>query len=254
MSTRKPLMPKATAVWLVENTSISFEQIADFCGLHNLEVKGIADGDVAQGIKGLDPISSGQLTREQIARAEAAANTTFLAGDAYATGLPDAGFDLVHVRFLASTAGQPERLVAEALRLARPGGVVAFQEADFLTLNCYPPHPAWKALRDALAGCFPQTGEDPTAQRIFRLLRQGGLREVEYRPVLVGVRSGDPWQDYLPATIESLRGAVIARGLITEAMFDRQLAECRRHLAEAGTVFTSYTIVQTWGRVAAPGT
>ncbi len=71
MSTRKPLMPKATAVWLVENTSISFEQIADFCGLHNLEVKGIADGDVAQGIKGLDPISSGQLTREQIARAEA---------------------------------------------------------------------------------------------------------------------------------------------------------------------------------------
>lgn len=70
MSTRKPLMPKATAVWLVENTSISFEQIADFCGLHNLEVKGIADGDVAQGIKGLDPISSGQLTREQIARAE----------------------------------------------------------------------------------------------------------------------------------------------------------------------------------------
>ena len=70
MSDRKPLMPKATAVWLVENTSLAFEQIAEFCGLHNLEVKGIADGDVAQGIKGMDPISSGQLTREQIARAE----------------------------------------------------------------------------------------------------------------------------------------------------------------------------------------
>ncbi len=71
MSNRKPLMPKATAVWLVENTSLSFEQVAEFCGLHYLEVKGIADGDVAQGIKGLDPISSGQLTREQIAQAEA---------------------------------------------------------------------------------------------------------------------------------------------------------------------------------------
>lgn len=70
MSDRKPLMPKATAVWLVENTTLSFEQIAEFCGLHNLEVKGIADGDVAQGIKGMDPIASGQLTREQIARAE----------------------------------------------------------------------------------------------------------------------------------------------------------------------------------------
>ena len=67
---RTPLMPKATAVWLVDNTSLTFEQIAEFCGLHVLEVKGIADGDVAHGIKGMDPISSGQLTREEIAEAE----------------------------------------------------------------------------------------------------------------------------------------------------------------------------------------
>jgi len=65
-----PLMPKATAVWLVENTSLSFDQIAEFCKLHPLEVKGIADGDVATGIKGYDPISTGQLTREEIAAAE----------------------------------------------------------------------------------------------------------------------------------------------------------------------------------------
>jgi uncharacterized protein len=67
---RAPLMPKATAVWLVDNTSLTFEQIAEFCGLHVLEVKGIADGDVAHGIKGMDPISSGQLSREEIAAAE----------------------------------------------------------------------------------------------------------------------------------------------------------------------------------------
>jgi hypothetical protein len=66
----KPLMPKATAVWLVDNTALSFEQIADFCGLHPLEVKGIADEDVAKGIKGQDPVATGQLTREQIADAE----------------------------------------------------------------------------------------------------------------------------------------------------------------------------------------
>ena len=64
-----PLMPKATAVWLVENTSLTFEQIADFCHLHPLEVKGIADGEVAQGIKGSDPIGTGQLAREEIDRA-----------------------------------------------------------------------------------------------------------------------------------------------------------------------------------------
>ena len=66
-----PLMPKATAVWLVENTALSFDQIAYFCSLHPLEVKAIADGDAAQGIKGLDPIQTGQLTREEIDKAVA---------------------------------------------------------------------------------------------------------------------------------------------------------------------------------------
>ncbi|GLK79997.1 DUF1013 domain-containing protein [Methylopila turkensis] len=65
-----PLMPKATAVWLVENTSLSFAQIADFCKLHELEVKAVADGEAAQGIKGLDPITSGQLTREEIEKGQ----------------------------------------------------------------------------------------------------------------------------------------------------------------------------------------
>ena len=65
------LMPKATAVWLVDNTSLTFEQIADFCGLHPLEVKGIADGEVARDIRGADPIANGQLTREELDRAGA---------------------------------------------------------------------------------------------------------------------------------------------------------------------------------------
>ncbi len=61
-----PFMPKATAVWLVENTTLSFRQIASFCNLHELEVKGIADGDVAKGIKAYNPILAGQLTREEV--------------------------------------------------------------------------------------------------------------------------------------------------------------------------------------------
>jgi hypothetical protein len=64
------LMPKATAVWLVDNTSLTFEQIADFCGLHPLEVKGIADGEVARDIRGADPIANGQLSREELDLAE----------------------------------------------------------------------------------------------------------------------------------------------------------------------------------------
>lgn len=66
-----PLMPKATAVWLVENTSLTFKQIGDFCGLHELEINGIADGKVAIGIVGSDPIISGQIKKEEIERCEA---------------------------------------------------------------------------------------------------------------------------------------------------------------------------------------
>lgn len=66
----RPMMPKATAVWLIDNTKLTFDQIAGFCGLHPLEVQGIADGDVAAGIKGLDPVMGGQITREEIAKGE----------------------------------------------------------------------------------------------------------------------------------------------------------------------------------------
>ncbi len=63
-----PILPKATAIWLIDNTALTFKQIADFCGIHAFEIKGIADGEVSQGIIGLDPIAGGQLTKEEIAR------------------------------------------------------------------------------------------------------------------------------------------------------------------------------------------
>lgn len=77
----KPLMPKATAVWLVDNTALTFDQIADYCGLHPLEVKGIADGDVAQGIKGMDPVASGELTRAEIERCQTSASERLQAAE-----------------------------------------------------------------------------------------------------------------------------------------------------------------------------
>src|SRR5690625_7234484 len=71
MSDELPLMPRATAVWLVENTTLTFRQIADFVGMHELEISGIADGEVADGIRGLDPVMNNQLDAEEIKRAEA---------------------------------------------------------------------------------------------------------------------------------------------------------------------------------------
>src|SRR3979490_3086186 len=85
-----PLMPKATAVWLVDNTALTFDQVADFTKMHPLEVRAIADGDAAQGIKGMDPISTGQLTRDEIERGEKDVNYRLKLGESKVTLPPQA--------------------------------------------------------------------------------------------------------------------------------------------------------------------
>jgi ubiquinone/menaquinone biosynthesis C-methylase UbiE len=185
------------------------------------------------------------------ARAGAPANVEFRHGDAYKTDLPPGSFDLVHMRFVASTAGAPEELLQEAIRLARPGGTVALQEPDGDSLNCYPPHPAWQRLKAALLGAFSGVGADlRLGRRLYALARKAGLADVQYRPFLIGVRSTDPMIDYLPSTVESLRSTVTTLGLLSEEEFPEVLAECRKHLRQPHTAFTMYTVAQVWGRKA----
>jgi SAM-dependent methyltransferase len=183
------------------------------------------------------------------ARRNAKDNVEFRSGDAFSTDLPSGGFDLVHMRFVASTAGDPEKLLKEASRLARPGGIVALQEPDGSTLNCYPPHPAWDRLKSALLGAFKGVGADlELARKLYFLVQQSGLDDVQYRTALLGVRSTDPMIDYLPSTIESLRATVVRLGLIADKELAAALADCRAHLAKPGTSFTMYTVAQVWGR------
>ena len=185
------------------------------------------------------------------ARSRAPGNVEFRLGDAYSPDLPAASFDLVHMRFIASTAGSPEKLLTAAARLTKPGGVVALQEPDGSTLHCYPPHPAWDQLKKALLGAFEGVGADlELARRLYHMVHQSGLRDVQYRTALLGVRSADPMVDYLPSTVESLRGTVVRLGILGEKQLDAALADCRRHLAQPGTSFTMYTVAQVWGRKA----
>jgi ubiquinone/menaquinone biosynthesis C-methylase UbiE len=184
----------------------------------------------------------------QIATDQAPPNADYMLGDAYATGLPDGAFDFVHMRFLAGTAGEPERLADEAVRLTRSGGVVAAQEADFQTLRCFPSHAAFTELAQLFVNCFPEPGAEPIAHRMYRLMRARGVGDVAYRPFLTGVRAQDPWRDYLPATIESMRGTVTGRLGVAPERLAALLADCRAHLAEPDTVFTPYTVIQVWGR------
>jgi SAM-dependent methyltransferase len=183
------------------------------------------------------------------ARTRASANIEFRQGDAYASDLPGNSFDLVHMRFLASTAGDPERVMGEAVRLCRPGGTVALQEPDCDTLKCHPPHPAWDKLKSAVIGAFSGIGGDVhLGQRLYGMVCRLGLTDVQYRPVLIGVRSTDPMVDYLPATVESLRGTITKLGLLSDDEFPKILAEARQHLQKPETVFTLYTVAQVWGR------
>jgi SAM-dependent methyltransferase len=185
------------------------------------------------------------------ARRTAPENVEFRRGDAYASDLPDHSFDLVHMRFVASTAGNPQRLLKEAVRLARPHGIVALQEPDGSTLNCYPPHPAWNRLKAALLAAFKGVGADlELARKLYFVVQETGLRDVQYRTGLLAVRSTDPMRDYLPATVESLRATILALGLLNERDLATALADCRAHLAEPGTSFTMYTVAQVWGRAA----
>lgn len=183
-----------------------------------------------------------------LARGRALGNVEYLQGDAYRTQLPRESFDLVHMRFVASTAGKPEALIAEAVALARPGGFVALQEPDIANLKCYPPHPAWDRLARLCEQVFERVGGDVRlAQRLYALARDAGLENVQYRPIIAGFRSCDPMVDFLPATIESLRGAIARDRLIDEEGLNTALAACRRHLAQPDTVFTFPTVAQVWG-------
>lgn len=183
------------------------------------------------------------------ANANQVANVELVEADAYRTGLPRDAFDLVHVRYLAGTAGRPDDLLREAIALARPGGVVAFEEPDVDTLNCHPSHSAWELLKTALQTAFASVGADTRlAKRLYRLFREAGLDDVRYRPFLVGVTSREPMADFLPATIESIRTTLIDKGISSEADLDAALAACRGHLADPNTVSTSFLTAQVWGR------
>ncbi|MGH7264410.1 MAG: methyltransferase domain-containing protein [Candidatus Rokuibacteriota bacterium] len=213
-----------------------------------LELLGARAGSTGR-VVGLDADPMMLAAARDWTRAHGLGNVALVASDAYRPALRASAFDLVHVRFLASTVGRADDLIRQALALVKPGGVLAFQEPDTETLTCHPGHPAWDRLKRALQAAFESTGGDTRiGQRLYRLLRAAGLEAVAYRPFLVGVISGGPMTDYLPATAESIRSTLLGKGLIGERELDEVLAACRRHLADPDTVFTTFLVVQAWGR------
>ncbi len=174
-------------------------------------------------------------------------NVDWVRDDAYRTQLPAGIFDLVHMRFILSTAGNADELLSEAARLTKPGGVIAAQEPDIETLHCYPPHPAWDRLRNLLELVFGRVGNIRMAQHLFRQFHALGLARVAYRPFLVGFTNQDPMADYLPQTLLSLKTTLVDNDGIDPNEIDDTVAALRTHMAKPDTISTSYLVAQVWG-------
>jgi SAM-dependent methyltransferase len=185
----------------------------------------------------------------EVARAAAAAagrdNVRFDRGDAFATGLEARSFDLVHTRFALGIVPDGRRILDEALRLVRPGGVVFLEEAEIAGYCCYPEHPAWDVALETMVEGFRQLGADLTLGRqLHAMLHARGARDIRVHPVRHALRDGQPMHYHLPLTVTAMRESVLRLGLREAGELDEVLTALSAHLARAGTTTLSFTMVQ----------
>jgi ubiquinone/menaquinone biosynthesis C-methylase UbiE len=174
--------------------------------------------------------------------------------DATATGLPGGSFDLVHARTLLLNVANPEQILAEMVRLAKPSGVVAVQEPDAGAWSCDPPHPAFDILRAALVSAYRQTGKDfNIGRRIARMLRDTGLDDVQVRATARVTHAGEYYQTFLLTMAGLVRDVIVQTGEVTADQFDSYDEALRAHLEAPGTITCQPIMWQAWGRTSASG-
>jgi len=189
-----------------------------------------------------------QLARQFVAE-RSLANVEVLQGDAHATGLPHASFDLATARLVLVNVPQPEQIVTEMVALVRPGGMVALHEADYVSLLCDPPHPAWSRLLQALETYAQLNGVDLfIGRRVPRLLRDAGLVGVQAHPIIYLHSPGHWRRMILWQFVQNLRDRLIAQGVLAEAELDELAAALQRHLEDPDTLVMSHLYIQVWGR------
>lgn len=173
----------------------------------------------------------------------------FIEADATATGLLDHAFDLVHARTLLLNVQNPEEILTEMVRIAKPGGVVAVQEPDASAWNCDPPHPAFDILRGAILSAYRRTGKDfNIGRRIGRMLKEAGLDGVDVRPTARLTRAGEYYQTFLLTVAALVRDVIVQAGELTADEFESYTAALRTHHEEPGTITCQPLMWQAWGR------
>jgi SAM-dependent methyltransferase len=216
--------------------------------------RGILDllaGAVGPGgrVVGLDADAAHVAAARQYAFSQGLANVEVLAGDARHTGLRAESFDLVHTRTLLVTIPEPAEVVAEMARLARPGGLVASEEADAEFSICYPPLPEWDRLWSLFHASFPRAGADlRLGRRLPELFREAGLVDVGTTVYAGSYPEGRSRRTVIPDLVRSLHPVILGLGLAGERELADVDAAVRAHLADPRTLMMPHLLVTTWGR------
>jgi SAM-dependent methyltransferase len=170
-------------------------------------------------------------------------------GDARHTGLSSGSFDLVHTRTLLINVPEPAEVVAEMVRLTRPGGWVASMEYDMEYALCYPPHPAYTRIRELFTVAFTRNGADPCiGRRLPELFRQAGLVDVAVEARAPVYPAGHSRRTIRADLVRSMRLPILQMGLASEAELDQLDAAARTHLNDPRTVAISGLMFMAWGR------
>jgi ubiquinone/menaquinone biosynthesis C-methylase UbiE len=176
-------------------------------------------------------------------------NVDIIEDDAYASSLPSATFDLVHVRFLFAPVGRDETLLSELGRLVKPGGIVAIQEPDAAAWACDPPQPCFGKLKSAILAAFRAGGGDFDAgRRSFAMLRQAGFENVRMRAAVIALQDRHPYLRLPIQFATSLRSRILDGGLMTKAELDEAMAQCEQLAADPATSGTTFLVTQVSGR------
>lgn len=175
-------------------------------------------------------------------------NVEVLQGEAKATGLPRASFDVVHARLVLVNVPEPQLVVEEMVGLVRPGGVVASHEADWGAFLCDPPSPAWDRLAEVFEAYSRKSGIDLfVGRKTHQMFRAAGLIDIQVNPVIHVYPPGHNRRNILCDFLENVKDRVLAQGLMAETEFHRCLTELRCHLDDTDRLVISHLFVQVWG-------
>ena len=188
-----------------------------------------------------------------MARAEIAtrglSNVRVVHADALNTGLEQGAYDFVHERLVLINVSAREAFLSELVSLLRPGGTLALADVDNVSWLCDPPHRSWEALLHAFHTVFHAGGGDGfIGRRLPALLRAAGVQDIHVKTTVAAPTVGDYRRTHLVSLIDSVRGKIIAGGILDESELDAHRDALLRHLHDPATVVIDKLFVQSWGR------